>query len=246
MRNSILYAISTSLLAVGFGAFAADIEGRKGNVVVCHGDQAALLRVTEASAPNLETLVRSGRATWSPSVLDATTAYAMAEGLGFWRLLSPTALFEAVGTTSPAQVLTAVALRETGRAGWYWPWSVNHAGRGYYFVNKELAIEHVRSLLGKGETNFDVGLMQVNWRWNGARFTSLEDAFDPVTNIRVADSIFQEHIAETGSLVEGVGRYHSKTPSLKRRYIAGVASNMVELQTTSIHALAQICDQGRG
>ena len=213
---------------------------------MCQGERAALLRVTEASAPNLESLVRTGRATWSPTVLDAATSYAMAEGLGFWRLLSPTALFEAVGTASPAAVLAAVALRETGRAGWYWPWSVNHAGRAYYFANQELAIEHVRDLLKKGENNFDVGLMQVNWRWNGTRFASLYDAFDPVTNIRVADSILQEHIVETGSLVEGVGRYHSKTPSLKRRYIAGVASNMVELQGTSIHALAQICDQARG
>jgi len=100
-----------------------------------------------------------------------------------------------------------------------WPWAIRH-GQGSLLAHS--AIEARSALLaakGRGETNIDVGLMQINVRANGHRVADLEMLLDPTTNIRIGAQILHEAIASSPADLElGVGRYHSWKPGLARAY----------------------------
>jgi len=169
------------------------------------------------SSSDTQRMVRHGLALRANHI-DLDTVKAASEGRGIWGLANLAAVFQLMGTQTPHDIMAAVALTETGRQGRYWPWAINHDGRSLYFSTMAEAINHAKSLIDQGKTRFDVGLMQVNWFWNGHRFSSIEQAFNPAANILVADAILQEHYQATSSWIEAVGRYHSKTPSLKHAY----------------------------
>lgn len=119
----------------------------------------------------------------------------------------------AVKNNIPPALLYAVALTESknGYAGRVtpWPWTANVSGVAHFYTDRQEAYEHLSNQLRNGNKNFDVGLMQVNWRWNGHRFESLWDATDPYKNIRVGASILSELRTSLGSFEDAVGAYHS-------------------------------------
>lgn len=190
----------------------------------CENGSAKFVRIE--AQPGVGDLIRQGLAMWSSGVIDRETMDAMAEGRGFWALISEHILFQTLPTKTPVAYLAAVARTESGRAGRYWPWTINYRGKSYFYGSKALAVAAASELIENGETVFDVGLMQVNWRFNGYLFPGIEAAFDPETNILVADYIVQQHLRETGSLAEAIGRYHSKTPSRKGAYLMRVNSHL--------------------
>lgn len=63
-----------------------------------------------------------------------------------------------------------------------WPWTVHANGKGKYFSSKEEAVAAVKEMQKNGITNIDVGCMQINLKYHGDAFASLEDAFDPDKN----------------------------------------------------------------
>src|SRR5699024_3085370 len=74
----------------------------------------------------------------------------------------------------PVEVLLAVALTETGqhkdgrmRA---WPWAINREGEGFWFKSREEALAFGRQSLAEGRPSFDVGCVQINYRWHGHAF----------------------------------------------------------------------------
>lgn len=89
-----------------------------------------------------------------------------------------------------------------------WPWTLNVQGRGLWFKSKKSALAYAALELYEGNRNFDVGLCQINWRWHSQRFSSLESAFDPATNIAAAASYLKE-VKGNNSWSIAVGRYHS-------------------------------------
>lgn len=114
----------------------------------------------------------------------------------------------------PPVILYSMALTESGKP--YrgerlpWPWTVNHAGRGIYFPSRQAAYAYLSRLVARGDRSFDVGLMQVNWRWNADVFGgSLWDALDPYVNLRGGAAILRRHYLRTGSFESAVGAYHS-------------------------------------
>lgn len=179
-------------------------------------------------------LLRTGSAHDINGRIDSPTSHAMFESRGIWSYISVADLFSKIPTLTPPHVLSAIALTESGRKGRPWPWTINHQGRGMFFSSKEKAVNAALALIKRGQTRFDVGLMQVNWYYNGERFNSIESAFDPLTNIRVADKIIQEHLQRTNSMYEAVGRYHSKTPRLKHAYVSRVSQQAKSLSHQSI------------
>lgn len=233
-----------ALLVLSFGANTNAQQTSTGDVFVCVDGRFMTVRVDAQRRPDLPELVRQGRATWFPSVLDHATTHAMAEGKGLWRMVRPTAIFESVGVKTPVSVLAAIALTESGRKGRYWPWTINHNGRAHFFRDMDAAVAFAMELDSKGVTTFDIGMMQVNWRWNMDRFESLVQAFDPVINIRVADEILQEHLQATGSMSQAVGRYHSKTPSLKARYLQAVDRSYQVIGAAPEYHLDAACSTG--
>lgn len=117
----------------------------------------------------------------------------------------------------PPVLLYSVALTESGGAvaGLPWPWAVNHAGRGIYFRTRRDAYAYLSQQLEQGNRNFDVGLMQVNWRWNGHIFPSLWAALDPYTNLRGGARILQRLHRRLGSYEAAVGAYHAPGDSAR-------------------------------
>ena len=184
-------------------------------------------------------LLRAGHAVWSSGAIDSDTIDAMAEGRGIWAAAPLTTLAQVAGITLPAEILTAIAVKETGRKSRFWPWSINWGGRSYYLESRQQAIEAARYLIHAGYTNFDTSVMQVNWKWHGHRFASIEAAFDPITSIRVAEQILLENFKATGSWREAIARYHSKTPSLNQPYLEGVLKHMTRIQKTNLESPEQ-------
>lgn len=125
----------------------------------------------------------------------------------------------------PAQVLTAISMVESGRwdekrkARIAWPWTVNNGGVGKFFPTKAAALKHVRALQARGETNIDVGCMQINLHYHGDAFASLAEAFEPKANVAYAVDFLKRLHAETGSWTASVARYHSATPMYAERYM---------------------------
>ena len=51
-----------------------------------------------------------------------------------------------------------------------WPWAINREGKGYWFESREEALAFAKASLAEGRTSFDVGCVQINYRWHGHAF----------------------------------------------------------------------------
>ncbi len=124
----------------------------------------------------------------------------------------------------PISVLKAISLTETGRkrGGAFrpWPWTVNMEGKGAWFDTKEEALAYVQENFDRGARSFDVGCFQINYKWHGQNFASIEEMFDPRINALYAARFLTELYAETGTWTRAAGAYHSRTPSFAERYAA--------------------------
>lgn len=114
----------------------------------------------------------------------------------------------------PASVLYALVLAESqtffsGQAN-PWPWTINHAGSPYFFEKRVDAVIFARNLLNKDDSNFDVGLGQINWRFHNRSFESLYDAFEPKTNLEVAARFLRQQFrrGDCPGWVGAIGCYH--------------------------------------
>lgn len=124
----------------------------------------------------------------------------------------------------PVAVLQSVTRTETGRLNdgrlQPWPWTVNMEGEGRWFETEDDARAYVSEQFESGARNFDIGCFQVNFRWHGQAFRSLEHMFDPLANARYAAAFLKRLRAETNSWSEAAGTYHSRTPKHAKRYRA--------------------------
>ena len=141
-------------------------------------------------------------------------------------------------TEIPQHLLHAIALVESGisvdgsQTRTAWPWTVMARGKGRYFRSRADAVDAVRTLLREGTYNIDVGCMQVNLRYHGLAFRSLEEAFDPVVNVAYAAGFLKDLHGRHGTWDEAVRRYHSATPALHTRYQRKVRAELVALKRT--------------
>ena len=124
----------------------------------------------------------------------------------------------------PVSVLLAITLTETGRSpsGTLepWPWTVNMEGKGVWFTDRARAQAYIDGHFKRGARSFDVGCFQINYRWHGDAFSSLEEMFDPFANARYAARFLKELHLEFGSWSKAAGAYHSRTPEFANRYRA--------------------------
>jgi hypothetical protein len=124
----------------------------------------------------------------------------------------------------PRQLLRAISKAESGRLHhgkkvvMAWPWTVMAEGRGRYLDSKAEAIAEVERLQARGVKNIDVGCMQVNLQYHPHAFASLQDAFDPLTNVGYAASFLRTLAAAHGSWAKGAAYYHSQNPQRYRPY----------------------------
>ena len=124
----------------------------------------------------------------------------------------------------PLTVLLAISLTETGRNrnGNFepWPWTVNMEGKGIWFDTRAAAYEYVIANYQRGARSFDIGCFQINYKWHGKAFSSIEAMFDPATNAAYAARHLLELYAEKGNWQDAAGAYHSRTPKFADKYKA--------------------------
>lgn len=134
----------------------------------------------------------------------------------------------------PKGLLRAIARTESGRAQGKagtqaWAWTSNVRGKGYYFDSKDEALTHLRQLVARGVLGFDVGCMQLNYRWHGDNFADLEEMIDPARNTDYAARYLSELRAETGSWDAATRYYHSRDPRRGAAYLGRVRQAMARL-----------------
>ncbi len=133
----------------------------------------------------------------------------------------------------PLAVLRALTLTETGRrldgANRPWAWTVNMEGEGRWFPDRRSAIAWVRERHARGARSYDVGCFQINQRWHGQEFASLEEMFDPQTNALYAARFLKSLKAEAGSWEGAAGFFHSRTPEFSARYRSRFAQILASL-----------------
>lgn len=124
----------------------------------------------------------------------------------------------------PFDVLWAISLTETGtkRNGVFdvWPWTVNMEGKGHWFDSRDEALAYALQEQAAGARSFDIGCFQLNHRWHGKGFASVDAMFDPDQSARYAANFLSQLYAETGSWERAAGYYHSRSPALAQKYQA--------------------------
>jgi hypothetical protein len=124
----------------------------------------------------------------------------------------------------PDRLLHAISLVESGRwdsesrASFAWPWTVMAEGEGRFLPSKSAAIAEVRKLQAAGVRNIDVGCMQVNLLAHPDAFASLDEAFEPATNVAYAARFLNGLHDATQNWPTAGAYYHSQTPNLAAAY----------------------------
>jgi len=130
----------------------------------------------------------------------------------------------AIESGVPVSVLQAITRTETGRRRngqtQPWPWTVNMEGAGRWFDTPAQALQYVTEHFQRGARSFDVGCFQINYRWHGQHFSSVEEMFNPLENARYAARYLAELYSEKGNWDDAAGAYHSRTPRYANRYKA--------------------------
>lgn len=135
----------------------------------------------------------------------------------------------------PTYLLSAISVTETGR--YYapfklkipWPWSINNRGKSYFFDTKEEAILKVMELQEKGETNIDVGCMQINLGYHFKNFKNLDDIFDPENNVAYAAKYLRSNYSKSQDWDKATHHYHSQNPKYGVPYTLTVMNNWDKL-----------------
>ena len=133
----------------------------------------------------------------------------------------------------PRAVMIAITLVETrtnrgGQSG-AWPWTVNVTGKGFWFDSRAAALLHAQTTLNGGEKSFDVGCFQLNFRWHGEHFRSIDEMFEPGPSGDYAARFVKSLYAETGDWIKASGLYHSRTPKHSTKYRNLIAKTMARL-----------------
>ncbi|BBP46319.1 hypothetical protein THMIRHAS_16920 [Thiosulfatimonas sediminis] len=117
-------------------------------------------------------------------------------------------------------VLYGIAQQESTKPGYGkpWPWTVNFNGQGMWFESKIEAMEAVDQAFKRGMRNIDIGVMQINMKYHGHRFKTLNEAFDPATNIQVAADILKQFSEDDIRLQ--IAKYHCPGSSCRKRALA--------------------------
>lgn len=122
-------------------------------------------------------------------------------------------------------LLSTIALVETGRYNPDhslgvnpWPWTVTSIKGSAYHKSKKEAISKIKSLISEGVKSIDVGCMQINLKFHGEAFSSIEDALDPEKNTAYAASYLKRLYRSTGSWGKAATTYHSGNQDKALKY----------------------------
>ena len=147
----------------------------------------------------------------------------------------------------PLAVLYAVGLTETGRRGSLQPYAMNIEGHAVFPDDLPTAMSRFAAARASGVRLIDIGCMQINHRYHGAKFNTVADMFDPARNVAYAAQFLSELRKREPSWTLAVARYHAgpDNDAAQKRYVCAVLTNIVASGFgTWTSAAAAFCDQG--
>lgn len=129
----------------------------------------------------------------------------------------------------PLGVLYAVGLSETGRKGVLNPYALNVDGRTVLANDLRDAVARFSDEKRKGAKLVDLGCMQINHRYHGEKFASIEAMFDPVRNVDYAARFLKELRSREGNWTMAVARYNAGPNNVvgQKRYVCSVIGSLV-------------------
>ncbi len=129
----------------------------------------------------------------------------------------------------PLGVLYAVGLSETGRKGMLNPYALNVDGRTVLARDLRDAVARFADEKRKGAKLVDLGCMQINHRYHGEKFASVEAMFDPSRNVDYAAQFLKELRAREGNWTMAVARYNAGPNNVagQKRYVCSVIGSLV-------------------
>ncbi len=100
-----------------------------------------------------------------------------------------------------------------------WPWTVNVQGKGYYYASKEEAVKAVKKFQSQGVESIDVGCMQINLKYHGDAFSSVDEAIEPSNNVKYSAKFLRSLYNQHGNnWKKAAKRYHSANPKKGEAY----------------------------
>ncbi|MBL41823.1 MAG: hypothetical protein CMM49_04080 [Rhodospirillaceae bacterium] len=141
----------------------------------------------------------------------------------------------------PPHLLKAISLKETGRwdnskkESFTWPWTVTAGKWSHYFQTKENAIRAVKRLQLRNISNIDVGCMQINLKYHPNAFKTLEEAFDPRSNILYATKFLKKLYKNEKSWHRSIEKYHSSNPKYSFKYRSKVDKIWKKVRSIEAH-----------
>ncbi len=129
----------------------------------------------------------------------------------------------------PLAVLYSVGLTETGQGGQLQPFAMNVDGAAVAAASLPEALAKFRAAQARGAKFIDIGCMQINHRFHGRNFASLEAMFDVRLNVAYAARFLKTLRAREPSWTLAVARYNAGPDNdyAQKKYVCAVIGNMV-------------------
>ena len=129
----------------------------------------------------------------------------------------------------PLGVLYAVGLSETGRKGVLNPYALNIDGKTALAADLRSAVARFAEAKRNGAKLVDLGCMQINHRYHGEKFASVELMFDPARNVDYAARFLKELRARESNWTMAVARYNAGPTNVagQQRYVCSVIGSLV-------------------
>lgn len=129
----------------------------------------------------------------------------------------------------PVGILYAVGLTETGNKGSLQPNAMNIEGKAVFPASGPAAVAMFRTAQRNGAELIDLGCMQINYKYHGENFRSVQDMLDPRRNVDYAARFLAQLYARHDTWSMAVARYHAgpNNDPAQKQYVCRVITNMV-------------------
>jgi hypothetical protein len=108
----------------------------------------------------------------------------------------------------PSGLLLAVIKTESNLN----PFALNINGKPMYFRCKEEVIEAINEAISSGVVNIDIGISQINYRWHGENFSSIDSMVSIDKNLSYAAEHLSNLKLKYGDWHKALRHYHSAKP----------------------------------
>lgn len=114
----------------------------------------------------------------------------------------------------PKGLLRALIQTESGLK----PFALNINGKPHYCNTQAEAVALANQAINSGITNIDIGLSQVNYRWHGSKFDSVESMLCASKNVFYAADLLRSLKLQHGDWHKALRHYHSAKPTYHNEY----------------------------